>query len=112
MAGCFSNEEQPVGTSKRYAEHYDRMMNDRILEAAMRDQKPTTLTPPELQLDVLPLTRTPLPEPVRAWVRYGETAIRVEARAVAWTPLAVAIVWQAPGGEHKAWVWASAVERK
>jgi len=100
-----------VGTSKRYAAHYDRMMNDRILENAMRGHEPTSLTPPELELDVLPLTRTPQPEVVRAWVRYGATAVKIEGRAVAWTPRAVAVEWDAPGGVHRAWLWASAVER-
>jgi len=100
-----------LGTSKRYAAHYDRLMDGRVLESVMRDRQPMSLTPPELELDILPLTRTPQPESVRAWVRYGDTAVRIEGRAVAWTPRAVAVEWDAPGGVHRAWLWASAVER-
>ena len=100
-----------MGTSKRYAAHFDRLMDGRVLESVMRDGQPTTLTPPELELDTLPLTRTPVPEPVRAWVRYGDTAVKVDGRAVAWTPRAVAVEWDAPSGVHRAWLWASAVER-
>ena len=38
--------------------------------------------------------------------------LRVDAEAWRWTERAVAIVWTVPGGkEHRAWVWASAVER-
>lgn len=41
----------------------------------------------------------------------GPVAVKVDAEAVAWTGRAVAIRWtMASGAEHKAWVWASAVE--
>jgi hypothetical protein len=76
----------------------------------MRDKTPLSLTNEELELDTFALTKTPNPMPVRVWVRYGDIAIKVEARAVAWTPRAVAVEWNAPGGSHRAWVWASAVE--
>ena len=100
-----------MGTSKRYAERVDRQMGERAEEAATRGLPPTSLTDAELELDSLPLTKTPKPHEVRAWVRYGAVAIKVSARAVAWTPRAVALEWRAPSGEvHRAWVWASAVE--
>jgi len=74
--------------------------------------QPHSLTDDELELRRHPLTRTPQPERVTAWVRYGDTAVQVSAHAVAWTPRAIAIKWESPGGiEHRAWVWASAVER-
>jgi len=50
--------------------------------------------------------------PVTAWARYGngETAVRVEGQAVAWTARAVAVEWKTPAGAvHRAWVSASAV---
>jgi hypothetical protein len=100
-----------LGTSKRYAAHYDKRMDEKILERVMAEQQPTSLTNRELELDIQPLTRTPVPEPVLAWVRYGDTAIKVDAQLVAWTPRAVAVRWDTPGGEHKAWLWSSAVER-
>lgn len=101
-----------MGTSRRYAEQIDRGMDARVAERVMRSGDPLTLSRLELQLDVLPLTRTPRPERVRAWVRYPAAALLVEAEAVAWTPRAVAIRWPGPDAvEHHAWVWASAVDR-
>lgn len=100
-----------MGSNRRYAEYYDRKMDQRILEMAMRDDAPHTLVKMELELDTMPLTRTPVAVPVKAWVRYGSQAVKVDAEAVAWTPKAVAIRWKTPSGEeHRAWVWASAVE--
>lgn len=98
-----------MGTSKRYAAHYDRL-NER--RAVMRGE-PQSLTDAELERDIQPLTRTPVAMPVRAWVRYEGGAIQVDAEAVAWTARAVAIRWEAPDGRtDRAWVWASAVERR
>lgn len=78
----------------------------------MRDGQPSTLEPVELQLDRLPLTRTPVPEMVMVWVHYGNSALRLQAELVAWTPRACAVRWKTPAGDiHKAWVWASAVEK-
>ncbi|WP_165068691.1 hypothetical protein [Marisediminicola senii] len=83
----------------------DRRMSERVVEAAVRGVPPLTLTDAELELDVLPLTKTPKAELVTAWVRFGPEAFRVEARAVAWTPKAVAIEWEMPwGARHREWV--------
>ncbi len=99
-----------MGTNKRYAESFDRRLDQRIIEQMMREHQPETLRSEELQLDEQPLTRCPRPRPVRAWVRYGQVPLLVEAQLVAWTPYAAAIRWSVPdGGEHRAWVWASAV---
>jgi hypothetical protein len=101
-----------VGTSKRYAAHYDQRMNDKILERVMAEQAPTSLSPDELELDRHTPTRAPNREAVKAGVRSGETAVKVDARVVAWTPRAVAVRSDTPGGEHRAWFWSSAVEPK
>jgi len=86
-------------------------MGERADEAAIRGMTPTSLTDAELELDSLPLTKTPKPQQVLAWVRYGTVALKVSARAVAWTPRAVALEWESPSGKvERAWVWASAVE--
>jgi hypothetical protein len=78
----------------------------------MRDYEPVSLAKQELELDTQPLTRTPVPIAVQAWVHYRTIAIRVEAELVVWTPRACAIRWKTPaGGEHQAWVWANAVEK-
>ena len=81
-------------------------------QSIMRGGKPESLTAKELELTIEPVTRTPQPMPVQAWVGYGGIGIRVKGRAVAWTTKAVAVEWDAPGEQkHRAWVWASAVER-
>ncbi|MBH0053186.1 hypothetical protein I6E74_03270 [Salinibacterium sp. SWN139] len=98
-----------MGTSKRYAEQVDRRMSEQVVETIMQDE-PSTLTDDELELDKLPLTRTPVAVPAVAWVRYGGVALRLPVEVVAWTERAVAIRWKTDtGGVHKAWVWASAV---
>ena len=62
------------------------------------------------ELGDLPVTTAKTPPPVLAWVRYPAIANRVHGRALAWTPRAVYVEWE-DRGTHRAWVWASAVER-
>lgn len=76
------DEEQPLGTNKRYAARVDVQMGARANESVMRDGTPDTLTDRELMLDVEPVTRTPRPVPVLAWVRCQGVGMRVEARVV------------------------------
>ena len=57
---------------------------------------------------------TPAREPIEvdAWVPYPAASIRIRARAVAWSRRAVCVEYVTPDGTgHRAWVWASAVER-
>lgn len=100
-----------MGTNKRYAHRVDAMMDARILERVARDGPLQTLSADELELDRHPVTITPLPEAVRAWVRFGDTPVRVHAEAVRWTPCAIGIRFRLGGREMRTWVWASAVER-
>jgi hypothetical protein len=100
-----------LGTNKRYSDSIDRRMNARIAEREVAGLEPFSLTDEELELATETLTLTPVPRAVRAWDRFGQHAIKVDAEAVAWTGRAVAIKWAMPNGiEHRAWVWASAVE--
>ena len=86
-------------------------MNARISEREAAGHAPLSLAPDESEPATEPLTKTPVPRPVRAWVRFGPVAMKVDAEAVAWTSRAVAIRWTMPSGaEHRAWVWSSAVE--
>lgn len=86
-------------------------MSARVDEVVMRGD-PFSLTDAELELKTQPLTRTPVAIPAKAWIRYGDVALKVSISIVAWTPKAVAAKWMTPGGaEHRAWIWASAVER-
>lgn len=64
-------------------------MNERILERAIGGGRPASLTDDELELDLQPITRTPIPRPVRVWLRYSTGPVLVEAEAVAWTEHAV-----------------------
>lgn len=102
-----------MGSNRRYADAVDRRMDQRILERIVAENEPDTLQPSELELETEPLTRSPTARPVRACVRYAGTAVWVDALATAWTEHAVAIKWRTPsGGEHRAWVWASAVRKR
>ena len=100
-----------MGSNRRYPDAADRHRRERERDTAMASIAPLSLTDAELDLKVQPLTKTPIPQPVRAWVRYGDTALQVDGRVVAWTPRAVAVEWKTPAGDiHRAWLWSSAVE--
>lgn len=99
-----------MGTSKRYAAHYDGLMDHRIAQRVATTSGPLqSLTPEELNLDVEPMTRDPKPKPARAWVRFGATPLLVDALVCSWTSSAVAIRFTIGDVEHKAWVWSSSV---
>ncbi|MBX3099987.1 MAG: hypothetical protein KF761_10450 [Salinibacterium sp.] len=101
-----------MGTNKRYADAIDRRRDAQTRDIVASDGEPDSLTDEELELDTHDLTRTRRPQHVMAWVRYGKTGMKVDARVVAWTTKAVAIEWTTKtGAVHHAWVWASAVER-
>jgi hypothetical protein len=70
--------------------------------------RPDSLTPAEL--GGLPAALAGEPKHVLAWVKYPAIANRVRGLALAWTPRAVYVEWE-DRGTHRAWVWASAVER-
>jgi len=100
-----------MGSNKRYAEHYDRLMDARILQVIARDKEPETLTDAEVDRAHNDFTVPPRARPCRAWVRYGGQPILVDAEVCAWTPRAAAIRWRVSDERvDRAWVWASAVE--
>ena len=70
--------------------------------------RPYSLTPAEL--GGLPAAMAGEPTHVLAWVRYPAAADHVRGLALAWTPRTVYVEWE-DRGTHRAWVWASAVER-
>jgi hypothetical protein len=99
-----------MGTNRRYADRIDQQLSERVIEMAMREHAPTSLTDRELELSEVALTKPPKPRPARAWVRYGGTALLVDVEVVAWTEYVVAVRWTTPSGrEDRAWVWSSAV---
>lgn len=99
-----------LGTNRRYAAHYDRLMDDRIAETVAAKGGLQTLTPKELRLDVELLTIDPDPKRVLAWVRFYDTPLLVSAWACRWTSKAIGIRFEIAGREFKTWVWANAVE--
>ncbi|MCK6065742.1 MULTISPECIES: hypothetical protein [Microbacterium] len=99
-----------MGTNRRYAAHFDRLMDERIIQRVADTAGPLqTLSSEELELEREPFTRDPQPKPVRAWVRFGDTPVLVDAEACSWTRHAAAIRFTVAGREYKTWVWASAV---
>lgn len=85
-------------------------MDARILERTARDGPLQTLSTGELQLDEVAVTSDPKPAVVQAWVRFGQTPIRVDAEACMWTAHAVAIRFRVTGKEYRCWVWRGAVQ--
>jgi hypothetical protein len=100
-----------VGTNRRYADSIDRQMNERVMQTVSRNAKLQTLSGQELRLDEVPLTIDPKPRrKVRAWVRFGDVPLQVEAVAARWTADAVGIEFTIADTAHRCWVWSGAVE--
>ncbi|WP_449407136.1 hypothetical protein [Microbacterium maritypicum] len=99
-----------MGSSKRLAAHYDmRSQHQEILRAA-RSGPLQSLTDRELALREQPITIYPQPyRVVQAWVRFGASAIRVDAKLVRSTPLACGIEFRAEDQVFRCWVWGSAI---
>jgi hypothetical protein len=88
----------------------DRRMDDRIAESVAAKGGLQSLKPDELNLALEPLTIDPQPIPVKAWVRFFDIPLRVDAFADRWASRAVGIRFTIGGRDFKTWVWASAVE--
>ena len=87
-------------------------MDERIAQTATAGHPlQSSLTEKELRLDVYPLTTSPQPLEVLAWVRFGPHAMQVRAHAARWTQKAVGIELTMGDVDHRAWVWANAIER-
>lgn len=100
-----------MGSNRRYAKQIDERVFARVIEAVARDAQLATLSAEELRLSEVPLTIDPLRRRrVRAWVRFGQTPVLVDAVAVRWTPSAVGVVFDVGGREHRCWVWMGAVD--
>lgn len=85
-----------MGSSKRLAAYYDmRSQHQEILRAACAGPL-QSLTDRERALREQPLTIYPQPyRRVRAWVRFGPRAIRVDAKLARATPHAAGIEFRA-----------------
>jgi hypothetical protein len=99
-----------MGTSKRLADHYDMRSQHQAILTAARSGPLQSLTDRELALREQPITIYPQPyRPVRAWVRFGPEAIRVDAKLARSTPTAAGIEFRAGDQTFRCWVWGNAV---
>lgn len=99
-----------MGTSKRLAPLYEMQMQHRSIIQASAAGPLQTLTDRELGLREQPVTIYPRPYTrVRAWVRFGPEAIRVDAVLMRSTPLAAGIAFRAESDTFRCWVWGNAV---
>lgn len=80
-----------------------------VLEAAKHGPL-QSLSDRELDVREQPMTIYPRPKRVRAWVRFGAEAVRVDAKLVRSTPLAAGIEFRAEDQTFRCWVWGNAVE--
>jgi len=79
-----------------------------VLEAAKHGPL-QSLTEREMDVREQPMTIYPRPKRVRAWVRFGPEAVRVDAKLVRSTPLAAGIEFRAEDQTFRCWVWGNAV---
>lgn len=95
-----------MGENKRYGSD----LTESAINDALIRPKPISLSEREVGGDI---TSAETPVPVAAWVRFPESAVRVNGRAVAWTKRAVWVEFSVrDGSTTRAWVWASAVDRR
>ena len=86
-------------------------IDDRIMQGVATNGALQSLTAAELRLDVQPLSIDPRPRrKVRAWVRFGDSPIRVDAIASRRTPDAVGVRFSVEGTDYRCWVWIGAIE--
>jgi hypothetical protein len=85
-----------------------RSQHQAILSAAKHGPL-QTLSDRELDSREQPVTIYPRPRRVRAWVRFGPEAVRVDAKLVRSTPLAAGIEFRAEDKMFRCWVWGNAV---
>ena len=101
-----------MGTSQRLAEHYDRRSEERLIAQAAKAGPLQSLTPRELDERNQPVTTYPVAAQrrVKAWVRFGPEAVRVNAKLMRSTPTAAGIEFKAQDQVYRCWVWGNAVE--
>lgn len=102
-----------MGTNRRYAHHYDKLTDERIIEHFIATAGPLqSLTAEELELTSTPVTIYPegnRPR-VRAWVRFGPQHTRVDAVLARSTPTAAGIEFTVRDKTYRCWVWGNAVQ--
>ncbi|MCI4659741.1 hypothetical protein [Cryobacterium zhongshanensis] len=100
-----SDKARDAPDTRVYAETLKPVEPDNGIE-----QTPPPFSLTDAELGRLLATVATEPVDVFAWVRYPAVSVNVQGRALAWTARAVYIEWD-HRGTHRAWVWASAVQR-
>lgn len=77
--------------------------------AAAKVGPPRSLTDREIGVREQPTMIYPRPRRVRAWVRFGGVAVRVDASLLRSTPPAAGIEFRAEDQTYRCWVWGNAV---
>lgn len=101
-----------MGKNIRFARHYDKLMEDRLLVEIAKRGPLQTLDPRELELDKLPVTIDPEPDEARAWVRFGAYPVLVDVLVDRWTKNAVGVRFMVGETEMRCWVYQGAMRPK
>lgn len=101
-----------MGAGERVKAANDSRAQQAAIIAASRNGPLQSLTDQELSVREQPVTIYPYSSQrrVRAWVRFGPEAIRVDAKLMRSTPTAAGIEFRAEGQTFRCWVWGNAVE--
>lgn len=99
-----------MGTSKRLAPYYAMQAQHQPILRAAKSGSPQSLSDHELTLRERPVTIYPQPyRVVSAWVRFGPTTIRMDAKLARSTPSAAGIEFRAGDQTFRCWALEKAV---
>ena len=73
---------------------------------------PIGLTVEELDFEHFPAKNGYPGIPVKAWIRFPNSAELVDGEVFAWTAKAVEVTWKDGPVTYRTWVWSSAVTRR
>jgi len=90
----------------------ERRSQEQSIIAAAKHGPLQSLTEREREVRDQPVTIYPwnAQRRVKAWVRFGPEAIRVDAKLVRSTPIAAGVEFKAEGQMFQCWVWGNAVQ--
>jgi hypothetical protein len=94
----------------RLSAYNDMRSQHQSILAAAKHGPLQSLTDRELAVREQPMTTYPQPRRVRAWVRFGGEAVRVDAKLIRSTPTAAGVELRAEQQTFRCWVWGNAVE--
>lgn len=104
-----------VSTSKRYAQHYDRLAHDRQTREGVDEVRipPCTLPHQAFGRQELRWAKPGEKQAVWAWISWPhKPAERIPARAIGWNDRVVVVEWDDRTGTRNTVVWRSGVTRR